>query len=244
MLHDIWTVFRKEWQELLDMTSGRSAMIRLLIWVAIFGVMFPLESGGAWLFTITPVIFWSWMAFFYVSSLSVSTIAGERERHTLETLLATRLPDAAILLGKVLASVAYGWGLVMITYITAVVAINVAARGTGSGLQFYTPAVAIGGVLMSLFAALLVAGLGVLISLRASSTRQAQMTLYIVSVVMFLPLVLSQSMPAIQAWANRLVLSANTASFVLVGSLILLAGAAVTVGAALVRFRRSELILD
>ena len=38
-------------------------------------------------------------------------IAGERERHTLETLLASRMPDRAILLGKVIAIVLYAWGM-------------------------------------------------------------------------------------------------------------------------------------
>jgi ABC-type Na+ efflux pump permease subunit len=37
------------------------------------------------------------------------SIAGERERQTLETLLASRLPDRAILLGKVAAITLLGW---------------------------------------------------------------------------------------------------------------------------------------
>ena len=182
------------------------------------------------------------MSLFYVSSLAVSAFAGERERHTLETLLATRLPDGAILLGKVLASVAYGWGLVMITYVTAVIAINLVI-GQGRFL-FYSPAVALGGPLMSLLAALLITGVAVLVSMRAGTQRQAQMALYVVSLVLFLPLLLSQSIPALQAWANDLVLNANTGSFVLVGSLVLLLAAAIALGLARVRFKRSELILD
>lgn len=206
MLTDIRTVFRKEFKELIVATSDRAGIIRLLIWVVFFGGLFPAQSGRAWLYTLLPVLFWSWMSLFYVSSLAVSAFAGERERHTLETLLATRLPDGAILLGKVLASVAYGWGLVMITYVTAVIAINLVI-GQGRFL-FYSPAVALGGPLMSL------------------------------------PLVLSQSIPALQAWANDLVLNANTGSFVLVGSLVLLLAAAIALGLARVRFKRSELILD
>ncbi|HOA24662.1 MAG TPA: ABC transporter permease subunit [Aggregatilineales bacterium] len=242
MLTDIRTVFRKEFKELIVATSDRAGIIRLLIWVVFFGGLFPAQSGRAWLYTLLPVLFWSWMSLFYVSSLAVSAFAGERERHTLETLLATRLPDGAILLGKVLASVAYGWGLVMITYVTAVIAINLVI-GQGRFL-FYSPAVALGGPLMSLLAALLITGVAVLVSMRAGTQRQAQMALYVVSLVLFLPLLLSQSIPALQAWANDLVLNANTGSFVLVGSLVLLLAAAIALGLARVRFKRSELILD
>jgi len=242
VLTDIRTVFRKEFKELIVATSDRAGIIRLLIWVVFFGGLFPAQSGRAWLYTLLPVLFWSWMSLFYVSSLAVSAFAGERERHTLETLLATRLPDGAILLGKVLASVAYGWGLVMITYVTAVIAINLVI-GQGRFL-FYSPAVALGGPLMSLLAALLITGVAVLVSMRAGTQRQAQMALYVVSLVLFLPLLLSQSIPALQAWANDLVLNANTGSFVLVGSLVLLLAAAIALGLARVRFKRSELILD
>ncbi|NLH08547.1 MAG: ABC transporter permease subunit [Chloroflexi bacterium] len=242
MLTDIRTVFRKEFKELIVATSDRAGIIRLLIWVVFFGGLFPAQSGRAWLYTLLPVLFWSWMSLFYVSSLAVSAFAGERERPTLETLLATRLPDGAILLGKVLASVAYGWGLVMITYVTAVIAINLVI-GQGRFL-FYSPAVALGGPLMSLLAALLITGVAVLVSMRAGTQRQAQMALYVVSLVLFLPLLLSQSIPALQAWANDLVLNANTGSFVLVGSLVLLLAAAIALGLARVRFKRSELILD
>jgi len=242
VLTDIRTVFRKEFKELIVATSDRAGIIRLLIWVVFFGGLFPAQSGRAWLYTLLPVLFWSWMSLFYVSSLAVSAFAGERERHTLETLLATRLPDGAILLGKVLALIAYGWGLVMITYVTAVIAINLVI-GQGRFL-FYSPAVALGGPLMSLLAALLITGVAVLVSMRAGTQRQAQMALYVVSLVLFLPLLLSQSIPALQAWANDLVLNANTGSFVLVGSLVLLLAAAIALGLARVRFKRSELILD
>lgn len=50
MLTDIWTVFHKEWKELIRASSNRSTVIRLLIWVAIFGGMIPLESGQVYVF--------------------------------------------------------------------------------------------------------------------------------------------------------------------------------------------------
>jgi ABC-2 type transport system permease protein len=41
-------------------------------------------------------------------------IAGERERHTLETLLASRISDRAILLGKVIVTTGYAWGTALL----------------------------------------------------------------------------------------------------------------------------------
>ena len=49
-----------------------------------------------------------------VSSLVADSFAGERERHTLETLLASRLPDRAILAGKLLVPVAVAWGAALL----------------------------------------------------------------------------------------------------------------------------------
>lgn len=242
MLADIYTVFHKEWKELIRASSNRSTLIRLLIWVAIFGGMIPLESKEVWLNGVMPVIFWSWISLFYVSATAVGMFAGERERHTLETLLATRLPNRAILLGKVLASVTYGWALVFSTIVVAVVAINVTTPD--SGLLMYTPAVGLGGSLMSLLAALLVSGLGVLISLRAGTARQAQMIMYVVSIVLFVPFVLSSSFPQVQAWMNNLLVTVNTGLVTVVGSLLFLIGSVIVLSAALARFKRSELILD
>ena len=60
------------------------------------------------------------------------SFAGERERHTLETLLASRLPDRAILFGKVLAAVGYGWVLVMLMLVLSLVTVNLTVATPGS----------------------------------------------------------------------------------------------------------------
>ena len=39
--------------------------------------------------------------------------AGERERHTLETLLASRLSNESLLAGKIAVNVLYGWDLAL-----------------------------------------------------------------------------------------------------------------------------------
>ena len=52
------------------------------------------------------------------------SFAGERERHTLEPLLATPLSDRAILFGMISAAVGYGWGITLISMVIGLLATN------------------------------------------------------------------------------------------------------------------------
>ncbi len=112
---------------------------------------------------------------FMVLSIVADTIAGERERHTLETLLASRLSDRAILAGKVGAVVLYGWGLTIASLIVGLISVNLKVGG-GEILLYPTGRAAATFVLTFLFS-IFGAGIGVLVSLRASTVRQAQQTL-------------------------------------------------------------------
>ena len=52
MAHDIFTVMWKEWKELLyagAQGGSRSGLIGLLIMIAIFGIVMPLQWGAMWL---------------------------------------------------------------------------------------------------------------------------------------------------------------------------------------------------
>ena len=99
MIADILTVASKELREIL--TFGGDARGRgkfsLLILVGVFGVFFPLQSGREWVTSSLSIMVWGWMPFLWVSGIVSDLFAGERERHTLEALLATRLSDQAIL---------------------------------------------------------------------------------------------------------------------------------------------------
>ena len=65
-----------------------------------------------------------WIPFFVIISFIGDAIAGERERHTLETLLASRMPDRAILLGKVIATVLYAWGMGVLSLLLGLVLVD------------------------------------------------------------------------------------------------------------------------
>lgn len=172
MIGDLWTVIRKEWLEILDQFSRfkRGGWSVLLV-IFFLGVFVPLQIGAEW--AVTPVMFfyWPFLTASMTSTIVTDSLAGERERHTLETLLASRLPDAAILLGKVLAAVMYGYAFALTNLGIGVLTVTVKYGDAAVYMSW-----ARFGVLLSLIgsSALLVAGLGLAVSLRTATVRQAQ----------------------------------------------------------------------
>ena len=106
-MSDLLTMMWKEWKDLL-FQGGWRAWIRPVLLVGILGVYLPLQAGLQWL-DLSPLELFVvlWIPFFVIISFIGDAIAGERERHTLETLLASRISDRAILLGKVIVTVGY-----------------------------------------------------------------------------------------------------------------------------------------
>ena len=245
MIGDVFTVLWKEFKEILLQRGGwRSGWMNVLVSVGVFGVFLPLQAGRDWVENPLLLLVWMWVPLFLVTSVVADSFAGERERHTLETLLASRLSDRAILLGKVGASVLYGWGLTMAMLLVGLVTVNVAHRG--GGLLLYPAGVAAGTVVMVLLVSGLVACLGVIISLRANSVRQAVQVMSLAMMVLFLvPTFGLQALPrptqlAIIEFARGLDLRTG---FWIAGAAIL-ALDAILLAWALGRFRRARLILD
>ncbi len=186
MGYDIQTMIWKEWKELFARrAAGRGTLLSTLIILGMLGVFLPLQMGAEWFTQPLTLIVWAWLPIFLTLGMVTDSFAGERERHTLETLLSTRLPDAAILLGKLLAAVLYGWSVAVLSLLLAALTLNLALR---DGPHFYAPgflAVALG---FSLLSTGLFAGLGVLVSLRAATARQAYQRLSLILLVFyFLP---------------------------------------------------------
>lgn len=242
---DVLTVMRKEWQEYVLAGSGlKGGRIGLVIMLLVFGVLLPAQNGPGWISSPAPLLAWAWVPLMLVSGVVADSFAGERERHTLETLLASRLPDEAILLGKVAAAAAYGWAFALLSAVLSIVSVN-AFHWEGRLLLFpATTAVSI--PIFSLLTALLAATAGVLVSLRAPTARQASQMLSIaVMVVLFVPIFGIRALPE--------EMQATLAASVLVADLRLTLGAAAVVlllvdgallSAGLLRFRRARLTLD
>ena len=247
MIGDIATVMWKEWRELLPVGAaarGRNRAWSLLVVLLVFGIFLPLQSGREWVESPLTLLYWGWVPLFMVTSVIADAFAGERERHTLETLLATRLPDTAILLGKLLTAVLYGWGLAAASLLLGLITVNLTSwSGT---FLFYSPLVLVGGTVLGLLTAGLAAGVGVLVSLRASSVRQAAQTMSIaIMLLLFVPIFGFQALP--RATQAGLITSAQqvnaTAALLVAGGALLLVDI-VVYGVARLRFRRDRLALD
>ena len=245
MITDILTVASKELREIL--TFGGDARGRgkysLLILVGVFGVLFPLQSGREWVTSAMSIMVWGWMPFLWVSGVVSDLFAGERERHTLEALLATRLSDQSILFGKLLAALTYGFSLTWLVLLSSVVTINI-VHGK-DGLLFYSFATTISALVFSILVSGLSASIGVLVSLRASSVRQAQQTMSIGMLVLFLPFMLIQFIPKtwLISFGNVLEnISPVQIAVWLVVLLLIVEGVLIAIAKRL--FQRSKLILD
>ncbi len=196
MLTDLTTMIWKEWKEyFLQRGNMRGGLVGYLVVLGVFGAYLPYQTGPEWVRSPAPMALWSWLPLFLVSSLVADSFAGERERGTLEAILATRLPDRAILLGKILALVLYGFAFVVLGALLALLTVNVAY--SSEGLLLYSPLLALGIVAFGLLFALLAASAGVLISLQAPTARQAAQTMSIaIMILLFVPILGFQALPA------------------------------------------------
>jgi ABC-2 type transport system permease protein len=244
MIADILTVAAKELREILTFgdVRGRSKF-SLLIFVVIFGIVIPLQNRREWVNSAANAMVWGWMPFLWVSGVVADLFAGERERHTLEALLATRLSDRAILFGKLLAAMAYGLILTWVIMLVSVVTVNVSSAG--SGLLFYSPQMTLAALIFSILISGLSASIGVLVSLRAGSARQAQQMMSAGMLVLFLPFLLIRFVPV--TWLRYLEEIATQTSPVQIAgylALVLVVIEAILVAIAMRLFQRSKLILD
>ena len=242
---DVLTVAWKEWRELLQLGgSHRGGRFSLAILVGVFGVLLPLQSGAEWVQSPATVFYWGWVPLMLVGSAVADSFAGERERHTLETLLASRLPDRAILLGKMGAAVAYGWGLVLAMLVMSLVTVNLTAPS--GALLMFPWRFAVGAPLMALLGAGLAATAGVLISLRAQTVRQAAQTLNVgVLLLVFVPVLGLQALPeAWQAQVGAWALSVGVDGMLWPAAAALAGLDLVLLAAAFARFKRARLVLD
>jgi ABC-2 type transport system permease protein len=245
MMTDIWTVVWKEWQEFRDqLLSIRRGGLSALILALILGVVAPVQLGVEWVQSKLIVGYWPFLAATMVSSLIADSVAGERERHTLETLLATRLSDSAILIGKILAAVLYGLGFAVANLLIGLIAVNIAHRE--NGLILFTAQRFIVTIVLTILASLLMAGIGVFISLRASTVKQAQQAFGIALIVITMgPLLAFNALEA----ETRMTIARRASSLgesrieiYAVSALAVLS--IIVIGAALARFKRGKLVLD
>lgn len=168
-MRDTLIVFRKEVREWLSVSETRhSFLAQIGVFLFTFGILWP------WVFGRSESVAFSvtFLALLIGNSVVADSFAGERERQTLETLLATRLPDTAIYIGKVLADTCYTMALMLVVLGASVVTTNLVQPG--DGFFMYSPLVLLLSVGGAFVLTLLTVGLGVSISLRSKTVRNAQ----------------------------------------------------------------------
>jgi len=236
-MSDIWTMIWKESKDLL-FQGGWKSLIRPFFVIGIMGIYLPLQVGADWI-SLTPIymILVLWVPFFVVISFIGDAIAGERERHTLETLLASRMPDRAILLGKIAATVLYAWGMGIFSLLLGLVLVDL-LRTQGNWL-FYPLDLFVDALILILLASLLATSAGVLVSLKSATVRQAQQILSIGTIVFVFGVTF-----VLRAIPANVLSSLSYPQFLLSVMVFLAALDAILLALSFMSFQRSRLILS
>jgi ABC-2 type transport system permease protein len=244
MIRHIRTVIWKEWKEIVLQRdrSRKDVLIRTAIAAVVFGFM-VWRVGLAFVDNPMLLLLPAYVLLFCVIAIVTDSFAGERERHTLETLLASRLSDQSILAGKIASAVLLAWGVTFLVLVCGLVEVNLQRL---AGHALILPVHRLVTVLVfSLFLLVFVSGAGVFVSLRSSTVRQATQILNISFMVLgFGLLYATVSLPA--EWRARLLRALageNQIRTEIAAALFFLALDAGLLAAARLRFRRNRLIL-
>ncbi len=175
MIADILTVIWKENMSFSRLQGSVAKLLLPLIWSPFLAIVLPWVIGPNWVTSFSPMFLAVLTPIVFVGLTIPDSFAGERERNTLSTLLASRLPDRAILIGKALPLIIVGWVFSLIMLAIALLVVNI-VHGEGE-LLWYSPIVASATIAVSLLLAIFTAVLGVLISLRMGRVQEAAQVL-------------------------------------------------------------------
>jgi ABC-2 type transport system permease protein len=237
-MNDIWTMIWKETKDSV-LQGGLAALIRPLLLTGILGIVFPLRFGLQWL-ALAPLVVGIvvYFPFLLVLSFVGDAIAGERERHTLETLLASRISDSAIVLGKIIVTTFYSWSTALLGLLLGLVVANLSSRQ--GNWQFYTHIdLLLEALGLSLLSGLLGVSGGVLISMRSATVRQAQQVLIVAMFVL-----VGGGVGLITLLPADTISSLSESQLLLIAMAVLAVLDAILLAVSLVSFRRTRLMLS
>lgn len=179
---DIMTIIWKESKGLLKQGKGRSKSILVLLTpVLMFGIILPIQFREEWLTMAWSLVIALFTPLILIAPTICESFAGERERHTLETLLASRLPDRSILFGKMIISILYGFGMTIFLLVMSLVVVNLLLWE--GKIQFYPLNILFTDLGFSALFSGLMATLGILVSLRSATVQSAQQMLMMIVVI-------------------------------------------------------------
>ena len=239
---DIVTVIRKEWREITAAAgSGVSSRVNIFAAIALLAICVGVAAlAGKGLVEHPAMLSVTMVAFIVLLGSVVDSFPGERERHTLETLLASAIPDEALLIGKMAAGALYGWMAVLVLFAAILAGVNVVHPGT-----MYPLSTILGVLVRTPLMLMFFSAAGVLVVLRVPTVRAAQPRLagtFVLVVVLFVALL--KLAPA--EWRERAATVITTEAGRMQSMLVQIALYAIldvaVVALAVVRFRRSRLI--
>ena len=168
LLRDSWVIFVKEWRE----WSAASMMwLALLTPVVVWGAVAPHLLGHLERGPLMVGVLLAGLPLVLSAILIAESLAGERERRTLETLLASRLSERSILLGKMSAAISLGWMLLLAGAMPVILQQWLAPP---PGFESLTPATLLWGLLVvGAPCVVLAVAIGALIALYTPSARFA-----------------------------------------------------------------------
>lgn len=187
MIRDILAVMWKERKGFLRSQGGRWRALLGLLSPVFLAIYLPWSEGLNWLQGFPSLLICAVAPVILLGITVPDSFAGERERHTLPTLLASRLPDRAILLGKLFGALIFGLSGIAVALILGLVVAN--ASDWQGHVVFYRPLVLLVGILAGLLVGLLTGTAGVLISLRSATAQGASQAL--ISMFLVPPMILT-----------------------------------------------------
>jgi ABC-2 type transport system permease protein len=170
-MRGLGAVVHKELLEVLgDRHARRGGYVQGAMHVLVLGVLLPASQADLWRAR-HPVIllFFALLPGVAAASVAADAFAGERERHTLETLLSTPLAPRTILAGKTLAAVAWGALVAAVSLVAATITVSMA-----SGPFVPSPLVVFGALGAAVASSLVMSSVAIVISMKVPVARATQ----------------------------------------------------------------------
>ena len=239
MIKDIRTMIWKENKAIFRRKVSRSNLIRIISAPALLSFVFPITWGPDWVEDFPALIIAFIAPALLVGVMIPDSFAGERERNTLGTLLASRLSDQAILLGKIIPPVLIGWGTGFIFPLLSLVIVNL-AHGDGCVL-FYNSTITFGILVLSFLSSTVMAAGGVLTSLRSETVQDSTQKLMAFIMV---PAVLVQVVPLLfKEQIAAIIAGMNGQQYLIIAVLVLAMMDVALFVFAFARFQRSKAMI-
>jgi ABC-2 type transport system permease protein len=245
MIEDVQTVMWKEIREIVAMQgTAKGGIVRFVLAFGLMSIYFPVSMGRAFVEQPMFLFFYIWFPMFMGIGIVLDSFAGERERHTLETLLASRLSDRAIFSGKLISGVLYSYAMTLLFIVLGLAVVNI-AYWNGQVLMF-SPTILAFALVAALLVDTLFGAIGVLISLRAPTVRQGSETLMVVIIALAaVPFALYLVLPKdLKSSLLDWLVTTDATIVGLVGLAVLALACLVALYVAMLNFRRSKLILE